>query len=302
MAMEFIGRLLLLDFQPHLSGEQKDDWLHFVMRWQQFTGPIMAKGLEDTTLYVYNPLISLNEVGTSLQPTSAEAFHQFNLSRQTSRPFSMNATSTHDTKRSEDVRARINVLSEIVEEWGDLLQRWKSLNQPQKILVAGVEVPDPNEENFFYQTLIGVWPLLSEELPALSQRLKDYMIKSAREAMVHTKWLVPDSEYENALISFTEAVLDERGNNEFLKDFLKTQSRLAYAGALNSLSQVLLKIASPGVPDFYQGTELWDFSLVDPDNRRPVDFKKRIRLLGDLKKREAENVGFTHFRTACPLG
>jgi hypothetical protein len=153
-----------------------------------------------------------------------------------------------------------------------------------------VKAPDPDEEIFLYQTLIGAWPLLSGEVPAFRQRLKDYMVKGAREAMVHTRWLAPDTEYENALTTFVEAILDEKGNKEFLKDFLKTQSRLAYAGALNSLSQVLLKIASPGVPDFYQGTELWDFSLVDPDNRRPVDFEKRIKLLGDLKRREAENV------------
>ena len=289
-ALEFMGRLLLLDFQPYLSGEQRNEWLHFVMQWQQFTGPIMAKGLEDTSLYVYNPLISLNEVGTNFRPASAEAFHRFNQARQKSMPFTMNATSTHDTKRSEDVRARINVLSEIAEQWEDVLQRWKSLNQAKKILVGGVEAPDPNEEIFFYQTLIGAWPFLPQEVPAFKQRLKDYMIKAAREAMVHTRWLAPDAEYEDALITFTEAILDEKGDNEFLRDFLKTQLHLAYAGALNSLSQVLLKIASPGIPDFYQGTELWDFSLVDPDNRRPVDFKKRIGLLENLKKREAGDV------------
>src|SRR5208337_3255318 len=157
MAMSFMSRLLLLDFQSYLTGEQKDEQLRFVMRWQQFSGPIMAKGLEDTALYVYNPLISLNEVGTSFQPVSVEAFHQFNRARQRACPFTMNATSTHDTKRSEDVRARINILSEIVEEWEDSLQRWKGLNHAKKISVDGDLAPDPNEEIFLYQTLIGAW-------------------------------------------------------------------------------------------------------------------------------------------------
>jgi (1->4)-alpha-D-glucan 1-alpha-D-glucosylmutase len=290
MAIGFMRRLLFMDFQPYLTGEQKDERLHFVMRWQQFSVPIMAKGMEDTALYVYNPLISLNDVGTSFQPTSVEAFHRFNQARQRSWPFTMNATSTHDTKRSEDVRARINTLSEIVEEWEDLLQRWKSLNEAKKISVDDRPVPDPNEEIFLYQTLIGAWPLLSEEVPAFRLRLKDYMVKAAREAMVHTRWITPDNGYENALLTFTEAILDEAGENEFLEYFLRTQSRLAYFGALNSLSQLLLKIASPGVPDFYQGTELWDFSLVDPDNRRPVDFTKRVQLLKDLKKRESKSL------------
>ena len=289
MAMSFMGRLLLLDFQSYLTGEQKDEQLHFVMRWQQFSGPIMAKGMEDTALYIYNPLISLNEVGTSFRPVSAEAFHQFNQARQRSCPFTMNATSTHDTKRSEDVRARINILSEIVEEWEDLLQRWRSLNQARKISVHGDLAPDPNEEIFLYQTLIGAWPLQSEEIPAFSKRLQDYMVKAAREAMVHTRWVTPNIEYENALITFTKSILDESGENEFLEYFLRTQSRLAYSGALNSLSQVLLKITSPGAPDVYQGAELWDFSLVDPDNRRPVDFRKRTQLLKELKKRESKS-------------
>ncbi len=289
MTLDFMRRLLLMDFQPYLSDEQRDERLKFVMRWQQFSGPIMAKGLEDTTLYVYNPLVSLNEVGTSFQLTSVEAFHKFNQARQKSMPCTMNATSTHDTKRSEDVRARINTLSEIVEEWDYLLHRSRSLNEAKKTAVGGEPVPDPNEEIFLYQTLIGAWPLLSDEVPEFIQRLRQYIVKTAREAMVHTRWITPDAEHEDALVSFAEAILHESGENEFLKDFLRTQSRAAYHGALNSLSQLLLKITSPGVPDFYQGTELWDFSLVDPDNRRPVDFTKRIHLLKALKKREAKD-------------
>ena len=287
VALEFLGRLMLLDFQSYLTGAQKDERLRFVMQWQQFTGPIMAKGLEDTTLYVYNPLVSINEVGTSFKTTSVEEFHQFNRIRQKTSPFTMNATSTHDTKRGEDARARINVLSEYADDWKGIFEQWQRLNRVKKISVDEMLVPDNNEEMFIYQTLIGAWPFLSDEVPAFKQRFKEYLIKAAREAMVHTRWLMPDSAYENALTTFAENIIDEKGKNEFLRDFLEIQSRLAYAGALNSLSQVLLKIASPGVPDFYQGTELWDFSFVDPDNRRPVDFDKRIRFLKDLKKRDA---------------
>ncbi len=289
-ALDFLSRVLLLDFQDPLSGEEKEKRLHFVKRWQQFTGPVMAKGLEDTALYVYTPLVSLNEVGGSFRAVSQESFHRFNQARQSSRPFTMNAGSTHDTKRSEDVRARINTLSEIPEEWKDCLNRWRGFNGPKKIVVDGSAVPDSNQEIFLYQTLIGSWPLLPEEVPAYKIRLRDYLIKAAREAKVHTQWTVPNVEHENALITFLESILDDAGKNDFLEDFLKTQTRQAYYGAINSLSQVLLKIGSPGVPDFYQGTELWDFSLVDPDNRRPVDFQKRIRLLKGLKRQESRSL------------
>lgn len=285
-ALGFIRRLLLLEFPSCLSAGQKDDWLRFVMRWQQFTGPVMAKGLEDSALYVYNPLISLNEVGTNFRPVSPASFHEFNRDRLRSRPFSMNATSTHDTKRSEDVRARINVLSEMPGEWKEALERWKGLNRPHKTIVDGRAVPDPNEEIFLYQTLIGAWPLLSGDLEAFGQRLRDYTVKAAREAGVHTRWITPGEEHEKGLCTFLAAILDRSCSKEFLDDFLAFQSRLAFRGAMSSLGQVLLKIASPGVPDFYQGTELYDFSLVDPDNRRPVDFQARKSLLADLKRRE----------------
>ena len=288
-ALDFVQRVLLLDFSPGLEEEQKKEWLRFVMKWQQFTGPIMAKGLEDTALYVYNPLISLNEVGTDFQVVTPEDFHRFNQSRRENWPYSLNATSTHDTKRSEDVRARINVLSEIPREWEACLQRWSALNQSQKHYVNGRAVPDANEEYFLYQTLLGAWPLHEEELPEFKERFKAYVIKAAREAKVHTRWIAPNPEHESALLAFVEVLLEEDDNHQFLKDFRKFQARLAYLGALGSLSQVLLKIASPGVPDFYQGTELWDFSLVDPDNRRLVDFQERPRLLRELKKKGAKN-------------
>jgi (1->4)-alpha-D-glucan 1-alpha-D-glucosylmutase len=285
-ALDFVRRVLLLDFPPDLLEEHREDWLRFVMRWQQFTGPIMAKGLEDTALYVYNPLVSLNEVGTDFLVVDPEDFHRFNRERQENWPATLNATATHDTKRSEDVRMRINVLSEDPEHWEACLQRWSAWNQAKKRLVNGMAVPDPNEEYFLYQTLMGAWPLFREEVPEFKARLGAYIIKAAREAKVHTRWIAPDHEHENALTAFAAAILDESNHNDFLEDFQQVQARLAYCGALNSLSQVLLKIASPGVPDFYQGTELWDFSLVDPDNRRPVDFHQRAQLLHDVKVRE----------------
>ena len=286
LALDFLHRVLRLDFPPYLTTEQRHGWLKFVMHLQQFTGPVMAKGLEDTVLYIYNPLISLNEVGGDFQPVPADVFHRFNQHRQKISPGTLNATCTHDTKRSEDVRARLNVLSEIPEEWQVCLQRWSALNQTRKILVDGSPVPDRNQEIFLYQTMLGAWPLDPEEVPAFKERLKAHMIKAAREAMVHTRWVAPQTNHENALLAFVNAILDETGNQEFIEDFRQMQSRLAYFGALNSLSQLLLKIASPGVPDFYQGTELWDFCLVDPDNRRPVDFNKRTQLLKKLKQQE----------------
>jgi len=289
LAVDFVKRVLLLETPNGLTEEQKKDWLRFVMRWQQFTGPIMAKGLEDTALYVYNPLVSLNEVGTNFLVVTPDDFHQFNRRRQENWPFTLNATSTHDTKRSEDVRMRIHALSERPREWEACLHRWSIWNQPQKQYVQGRVVPDANEEYFLYQTLLGAWPLFEEELPEFKERLKAYVIKAAREAKVYTRWIAPNHEHENALTVFVEAILDESNNHQFLNDFKEFHSRLAYYGALNSLSQVLLKIASPGVPDFYQGTEVWDFSLVDPDNRRPVDFQKRAQLLNDLKMKEAKD-------------
>ena len=290
-ALNFVQRVLLLESPPNLPEEHREDWLRFVMRWQQFTVPIMAKGLEDTALYVYNPLTSLNEVGTDFLVVTPEDFHRFNQGRQENWPFALNATTTHDTKRSEDVRLRINVLSEIPREWEACLQRWRAWNAAKKRTVRGLAVPDANEEYFLYQTLLGAWPLFEGELPEFKERLKAYVIKAAREAKVHTWWIDPDSEHESALLAFVDAVLEDSAANPFVKDLWKFQSRLSSAGALHSLSQVLLKIASPGVPDFYQGTELWDLSLVDPDNRRPVDFYQRTRLLTDVKLKESRGTG-----------
>jgi (1->4)-alpha-D-glucan 1-alpha-D-glucosylmutase len=290
-ALDLVRRVLLLDVPTPSGPEQREQWLRLVMRWQQFTGAVMAKGLEDTALYLHNRLISLNEVGSGPAwtdaPAAVEGFHRHAQRVLRRWPCTMNATSTHDTKRSEDVRARINVLSERPATWARRLTRWARLNHDKKSLVNGRPVPDPNEEVLLYQTLAGAWPLQAEELPEFRRRLKAYVTKAAREAKTHTNWLHPDEAYERALVGFVDACLDNSSPNEFLDDFLRFQRDIAYYGALNSLAQVLLKIASPGVPDFYQGTELWDFSLVDPDNRRPVDFSARRRLLEELKGREA---------------
>lgn len=283
-ALNFLRRVLLLE-------EQRQTWLGFVMRWQQFTGPVMAKGYEDTALYVYNPLVSLNEVGSSSQfrYLSVEEFNRFNQRRVEAWPHTLNATSTHDTKRSEDVRARLNVLTEISGPWLEGIKRWHRWNAEKKIDHKGRPVPDNNMEFFIYQTLVGVWPLQEDEVPELIERLKAYLIKAAREAKTWTDWLEPDSVYEEAILNFALSLLNPVQENRFFADFLLFQRTVAYFGAWNSLAQVLLKGASPGVPDFYQGTELWNFSLVDPDNRRPVDFKRRAELLTGLIAEEGED-------------
>jgi (1->4)-alpha-D-glucan 1-alpha-D-glucosylmutase len=287
----FLKRVLLLDLPTSLAVREREAWLLFVMRWQQFAGPAMAKGLEDTACYVYHRLISLNEVGgdPGIQGSSVETFHRHNVATRARWPYTLSATSTHDTKRSEDVRARINVLAELPQEWTRCLSRWRRWNGSQKRRVGGRPVPDPNEEMLIYQTLLGAWPLVEAELPAFRERLKGYVIKAAREAKVHTSWINPQPEHESALVAVVDAILRPSRRNNFLTDFLRFQRKIAFYGACNSLAQVLLKITAPGVPDLYQGTELWDFSLVDPDNRRPVDFEIRARLLEDLNRRETKD-------------
>ena len=287
-ALSFLRRVLMQEYAPGLPENQKKNWLRFVSQWQQFTGPVMAKGLEDTAAYVYNPLISLNEVGCLRRAVGIREFHAWCEARQRRWPVTLNATSTHDTKRSEDVRARLNVLTEMPEFWHQCLLRWRQWNKPRKAVFNGQEVPDANEEVFLYQTMLGAWPLQTQAIPDFKERLKQYLIKAIREAKVHSRWVNPNPEYEQLVIEFAEAILSEGAANQFLPDFLACQQRLAFYGALNSLSQVLLKTTSPGIPDFYQGTELWDFSLVDPDNRRPVDFKHRQKLLSTLKLRESK--------------
>ncbi|HEX6156180.1 MAG TPA: malto-oligosyltrehalose synthase, partial [Burkholderiales bacterium] len=266
---DFVRSVLTLEAAPP-SGARRADMLRFAMRFQQFTAPVVAKGVEDTAFYRYNRLIALNEVGG--HPThfgvGLKAFHAASEQRAREWPYTMLGSSTHDTKRSEDVRARLAVLSELASGWRMALRRWSRFNRS---LSEGVS---PGDEYHFYQAVIGVWP--GEVSKALVERLKAYMLKAVREAKVNTSWINPDTEYEAALERFVVQSLE---NKPFIKDVAETVARVAHLGMLVSLSQALVKVASPGVPDYYQGTELWDFSLVDPDNRRPVDYALRKKLL-----------------------
>jgi (1->4)-alpha-D-glucan 1-alpha-D-glucosylmutase len=239
----------------------------FIMRWQQTTGPIMAKAVEDTLFYDYCPLVSLNEVGGDADrwSTTVEEFHNHNAVAARDFPQTMLATSTHDTKRTEDVRARIHTLSEVPDAWGDAVSRWTELNGRYK--TAGM--PDANTEYLLYQTLVGAYPLGAD-------RAIDYMRKATKEAKRQTSWTDPDLDFDAALESFVRGVLANEG---FVRDLHEFVAPLIPAGRINSLAQTILKLTSPGVPDIYQGTELWDLSLVDPDNRRPVDYEARRRLL-----------------------
>jgi (1->4)-alpha-D-glucan 1-alpha-D-glucosylmutase len=279
--LNLIEKFLLLEYEDSLPEEERAQWLHFVMRLQQFTGPLMAKGLEDTLFYVYNRFISLNEVGGSPNHFGIDlkTFHQHQQSQVEHWPHTLNTTSTHDTKRSEDVRARLNVLSELPDRWEAEVNAWHELNQKHKQQSGNHWVPDPNDEYFFYQTLVGAFPFNSDEIPEFTERVKQYVIKAVREAKVYTAWLQPDSAYEEGFIDFVDKILKPNSRNKFLKRFVGFWEAIADYGIYNSLSQTLLKITAPGVPDLYQGTELWDFSLVDPDNRRPVDFEHRIQSL-----------------------
>ena len=287
--LAFIEKVLTLDYEDVLSEADQAEWLHFTMRFQQFSGPLMAKGLEDTLFYVYNRLISLNEVGgdPGTFGVTVEEFHAFNQHQLAQWPHTLNATSTHDTKRSEDVRARLNVLSEIPEEWDQQVRRWQTLNDPWKRVTKKRTIPDPNNEYFLYQTLVGALPSGNDprEYQTFVQRVKEYVVKAVREAKVYTAWLRPDAEYEDGFVAFVDSILKDSDDNEFLAEFRLFQQKIAEYGIYNSLSQTLLKLTAPGVPDIYQGSELWDLSLVDPDNRRPVDYGERISYLQEIKRR-----------------
>jgi (1->4)-alpha-D-glucan 1-alpha-D-glucosylmutase len=288
-AFDFLRRVLLLQPQPY-AADQKQEWLRFIMRWQQFAGPVMAKGLEDTAFYVHNSLISRNEVGGDAlrekPPLRLEEFHQFNTRRLAHWPYSLNATSTHDTKRSEDVRARIDVLSEFAAEWEKRLGRWIRWNAGKKSIVDGIAVPTPDEEVLLYQTLLGVWPLEAGELEDFPERMKCFALKAVREAKIYTGWIRHHEPHEAAVLRFVDAILRDSETGRFRRDFLSFQEKIAFHGALNSLSQVLIKITAPGVPDLYQGTEQWNLSLVDPDNRRSVDFRKQAAMLEEIRRQE----------------
>ncbi|HYT66956.1 MAG TPA: malto-oligosyltrehalose synthase [Vicinamibacterales bacterium] len=270
---------------PPVDAEEAAARLRFAMKFQQYTGPLQAKGLEDTGFYRNNVLISLNEVGgdPSRFGLPASDFHALNLLRRQEWPYEMIATSTHDTKLGEDVRARINVLSEIPGEWEREAAKWMRTNKNLRTLVDGEPAPDRNDEYRFYQALLGIWPDADRPVDDLVERLQQYMIKAVKEAKLHSSWINPNDGYERAVSTFVERALSGPGADRFLPAFIPFQQRIARGGLVNSLAQTLLKIASPGVPDFYQGSELWDFNLVDPDNRRPVDFDVRRALLEEVE-------------------
>jgi (1->4)-alpha-D-glucan 1-alpha-D-glucosylmutase len=293
---DFVSDTLLLRNLESFHDSERTTLINWVMKFQQITGPVMAKGSEDTAFYVFNRLISLNEVGGDPGHfgTSIAAFHRHNEEHCRRWPYSMLAGTTHDTKRSEDVRARINVLSEVPGEWAGRLERWRKMNAGKKMLVNGKPAPDPNDEYFFYQTLLGAWPpdasgqqlgFSAEGATRFSERIAAYMNKATKEAKVHTSWVNPHRDYDQAVRGFVLKVLGKEEQNAFLDDFLSFQRRIAYYGKFNALSQLLLKLTCPGVPDTYQGSEFWDLRLVDPDNRGPVDYAIRISYLHDLKDR-----------------
>ncbi len=286
---DFLREVLLLKLDVWVTPGSRKVYREFVLRFQQITGPIMAKGLEDTSFYIYNRFVSLNEVGGDPFHFgySKEEFHHFNKLKFDRWPYGMNCTSTHDTKRGEDVRMRLNVLSEIPEDWKNVLTRWAMINDKHKTMIKNVAEPRRNTEYFIYQTLIGAWPEPGEdgkETPPLADRIWEYVLKSIREAKTYTNWVNPNKEYEEAIQKYIYAILSPEEENNFLKDFLPFQEKVSYFGKLNSLSALVLKVASPGVTDTYQGTELWSYCLVDPDNRRPVDFELRKNLLHGFHK------------------
>lgn len=279
----FIHDVLLL--KTGGSTVSSNDLLKFVMRFQQYTAPVMAKGTEDTALYEYNRLVSLNEVGSDPRHfgNSSNAFHHFNQERARKWPHSLLCLSSHDTKRSADTRARINVLSEIPQQWHEAVFRWHRINRIRKDKSEAVIAR--NDEYLFYQTLVGTFPLgeLNEsKLSSYRERIENYMLKAIREAKQLTSWTNPNTAYEQAVSQFVKRCLNETHTTPFLQDFLQFEREIRPAGLFNALSQTLLLLTSPGVPDNYQGNESWRFSLVDPDNRRPVDFNRLGNTLNEL--------------------
>ncbi len=283
----FIGEILLMKFPENIDDDAREEHMRFVMKLQQCAGPVMAKGVEDTAFYIYHRLVALNEVGGEPERFGMEpaVFSERSAARLKDHPHAMLATTTHDTKRSEDTRARLAAISEFPAAWRKSLRRWQARNKNFKKEIDGESAPDANEEYLLYQTLLGTWPLepLTPETRAVYlQRIQDYMIKALKEAKVNTSWIQPNEDWEAAVRDFVAELLKE-GSNRFLKDFQPFATQIAQAGMINSLSQLVLKSTVPGVPDFYQGCELWDFSLVDPDNRRAVDYELRKNLLAAIE-------------------
>lgn len=293
---DFLQRLLTTDLvAAPKSGYSHRQVTRFAMRFQQYSGPVMAKGLEDTAFYRYNRLVALNEVGGHPDHfgVSVSAFHRANQDRARNWPGNMLASTTHDTKRGEDTRARLYALSEMPEEWERQVQTWSRLLRARRGDVEGTAPPDRNDEYLFYQLLLGAWPaeltgasvdrIEQPAMTAFAERIVGAMTKSMREAKVHSTWAAPNEAYEGAVVSFIHDALDVTRRNAFLEAFLPFQASLARIGMVNGLSQSLLKLTSPGVPDIYQGCELWNLSLVDPDNRLPVDYDACRELLEEVE-------------------
>lgn len=331
---DFVRDNLLLKYRENAGPEEREAQIRFASKFQQLTGPIMAKAVEDTACFRFHRLLCLNEVGGELERFGrpVDEFHQLNRRRWQRSPYALSGTSTHDTKRSEDVRTRIAVLSEVPQTWREKVEQWRRINRPLKAKVDGVEAPSRNDEYYLYQTLLGVWPcdppnFLHPEPPAAPsaaqgrfrehdwdgteaqagaaagardefvQRIQTTMIKTAREAKTHTSWINPHAPYELALTQFVADVLSADKGREFLADFAPFVDQAADHGRWNSLSQTLLKIASPGAPDFFQGTELWCLRMVDPDNRCPVDLPACERILDGLLGGMAAALGLSLART-----
>jgi (1->4)-alpha-D-glucan 1-alpha-D-glucosylmutase len=302
-AFDFVRNLLLLHHPPELAPETIQERELLAGRFQQVTSPVMAKGVEDTAFYVWLPLASVNEVGGDpRRPTTTPAqFHAQNQERAGRLAGALLATSTHDTKRSEDLRARLNVLSEIPRDWRSAVQRWSRLNRRRRREVDGEPAPSVRDEYLFYQMVVGIWPPTPPDAATratLTERLQAYMEKATHEAKQRTSWINPNKAYDDAVREFVSETLREAPQNRFLTDLQEFCGRIGEAGQLNALSQLALKLLSPGVPDIYQGQELWDYSLVDPDNRRPVNFAYCRQALEELKTWETQAAGERQARTS----
>jgi len=294
-ALALVRRVLSLELGDDRSSDVAAECQQVVTHWQQLSGAVMAKSVEDTVFYRYCPLLSLNEVGSDpeVPPDPVAAFHDWNLRAAARWPRTMTTTSTHDTKRGEGARARLNVLSEMPEEWNEATRRWIELNQRHKHEVDRAPVPDIHDELFIYQALLGVWPADHSSSDDLRERLHTYLTKALREAKRQTSWREPDEPYEQATHEFLTTILDPSRGREFISDFSQFVGRVSSAGTVNALSQLLLKLTAVGVPDTYRGTEGWDLSLADPDNRRPVDFTMLSQQLANERLESGGEAGET---------
>jgi (1->4)-alpha-D-glucan 1-alpha-D-glucosylmutase len=279
----------LLEFGENMESSGKREWTHFVMRFQQVTGPLLAKAMEDSAFFVYNRLLCLNEVGGDPGRFGIPAadWSKAMQQRMASWPAAQNATATHDAKRGEDARMRLAVLSELPQPFAEALKALGSSARGRRQRVGSRLMPDRNEAYFLYQALLAHRPFADQDVAAFGERLKAYLVKALREAKEHSNWQSPDEQAEQAYLAYAGNLLDPDPAVAFPKAFSMLCQRVARVGLVNSLSQTLLKITAPGLPDFYQGTEFWDFSMVDPDNRRPVDFVLRHTTLTRLARAEA---------------